>query len=1384
MKMSNCMHKIVVRLIVLFFIITKACSANAENVSLQTAQRAAQSFLNSKMGGNPMIHLLDFAEKTELPNLYVFGNERCFVIIAGDDSMHPVLGYSIENAFGEDEMPEEVLAWLMRYDDVIVYLSETRPETSLDIQAEWDCLLSGRGLEPKIRTRVLPLVKTKWSHKKPPFNDLCPADTAGPGGHARGGCGSGAMSQLMNYWEHPVRGIGYFSYSPEQLNHQCPQYGQQYANFGETVYDWDHMKNVYALGYNETEGLAVATLIYHCAVSLQMNFGPQNSYTDPARIATALKTYFDYSQSTNYKEKSNYSDAEWKTMLKDDLDLGRPVVYRGRDATNHLGHIFICDGYDENEYFHFNFDWAGNYDGYYTIGNIDINGTDYDHFNTAIFDCYPNPTSINPPVNVNATVTNRNVTITWTSVSNVSYYKLYRDEDLIANDLHSTNYTDNNVSYGTHFYYVKSVKTDGTMSLRSVSVSADVHFTGPTPTNLQTSVTGYNVNLSWQGENPENAILQYANGSCTGSGGVNTEGSRTNWAQRFPVSMLQDYMGMAIEKVSFYARKTGDYTVGIYKGDVMNTNELVCEQSLSATAGSWYDIVFTTPVALDCTQDLWIVFNSYAYKPASYCSYSGPYHDDALLYSNTQSGVLVWQRLTDNKAWLMKTYLTDGTYTYNLYRNDEAVVTNLINNTYTDSNLTDGFYDYHVTTNYFGGESDPSNTVNLMVGNPTYSINVSANPSNGGSVTGGGTYNYNQSCTVTATPNTGCAFVNWTENGTVVSSDASYTFTVTENRYLVAHFQMQSYTISISADPNNGGTVTGGGTYNYGQTCTLTATPATGYEFVNWTKNGTQVSTSANYSFTVTESAAYVAHFQFQSFTITATAAPSDGGTVAGGGAYNYGQTCTLTAMPSTGYEFVNWTKNGTQVSTNANYSFAVTESAAYVAHFQFQSFTITATADPNDGGMVAGGGAYNYGQTCVLSATPAIGYEFVNWTKNGTQVSANANYSFTVTESAAYVAHFQLQIYTISVSANPSNGGTATGGGVFHYGDVCSVIATANAGFNFVNWTESGNPCCNNQTYSFTVTSNRTLVANFTTQNYVITALAEPIEGGTITGAGGYNYGESCTLTAIENMGYNFLRWTKNGAEVSQNSNYTFIVSESATYIAHFTAQDYTVTVASNPVEGGTVSGGGTYSYGQTCTVHASVNSCYTFDNWTENGNVVSNQLDYSFVVTSNRNLIANLSKETYEITAEVNPIDGGSVIGTGTYQCGEMVTLTAEPNENYSFLNWTENGNIVSLESIMQFEANEIRHLTANFSYYDGVGERVMPIEIYPNPANEILTIRGEGIYRVMVFNMAGQVVEDREVHGQEQIQIDVHGYRVASYFMHILTEDGWSVRRFVKE
>ena len=458
--------------------------------------------------------------------------------------------------------------------------------------------------------------------------------------------------------------------------------------------------------------------------------------------------------------------------------------------------------------------------------------------------------------------------------------------------------------------------------------------------------------------------------------------------------------------------------------------------------------------------------------------------------------------------------------------------------------------------------------------------------------------------------------------GTAYGNEVSFTTT-----------QIPSYTISVSANPTNGGTVSGGGSYQQGQSCTVIATAANGYSFNNWTENGSVVSTNPNYSFTVNNNRSLVANFSVQApntYTINASPNPSNGGLVTGGGTYQQGQSCTVSAVANTGYTFLRWTENGNQVSTNANYTFTVTSNRTLVAQFQLQSFTISATVTPSNSGTVTGGGSYNYGQLCTLMATANTGYVFEKWTKNGTQISTEATYSFTVTESASYVAHFQLQNYTINVSANPTNGGSVTGGGSYSYGQSCTLTATANTGYSFMRWTENGNQVSTNASYTFTVTDNRFLVAQFQEQSYTITASANPTNGGNVAGGGSYNYGQSCTVSATAASGFTFTNWTENGSVVSTNANYTFTVNANRTLVANFSVQapnTYSISVSSNPSNGGSVTGGGTYQQGQSCTVSATAATGFTFTNWTENGNQVSTNPSYTFTVSSNRALVANFT-------------------------------------------------------------------------------------------------------------------------------------------------------------
>jgi len=292
-------------------------------------------------------------------------------------------------------------------------------------------------------------------------------------------------------------------------------------------------------------------------------------------------------------------------------------------------------------------------------------------------------------------------------------------------------------------------------------------------------------------------------------------------------------------------------------------------------------------------------------------------------------------------------------------------------------------------------------------------IATSANPTSGGTTSGGGTIILNQSCTVKAIPNTGFTFVNWTENGNIVSTDSNYSFSVTANRNLIANFTQTAtqYTITTSANPINGGTSSGGGTFILNQTCTVKATPLTGYTFIDWTENGNIVSVDTSYTFTVAANRNLVANFMLitTQYSVTTSANPIIGGTTSGGGTFSFNQSCTVKATALTGYYFVNWTENNSIVSTDTSYTFTVTANRSLVANFAQNAtqYTIVTSTNPTNGGTASGGGTFTLNQSCTVKATPLTGYTFVDWTENSNIISVDTNYTFNVTANRNLVANF-----------------------------------------------------------------------------------------------------------------------------------------------------------------------------------------------------------------------------------------------------------------------------------------------------------------------------------------------------------------------------------------
>jgi hypothetical protein len=278
-------------------------------------------------------------------------------------------------------------------------------------------------------------------------------------------------------------------------------------------------------------------------------------------------------------------------------------------------------------------------------------------------------------------------------------------------------------------------------------------------------------------------------------------------------------------------------------------------------------------------------------------------------------------------------------------------------------------------------------------------------------------------------------------------------------------------------------------------------------------------------------------------------------------------------------------------------------------------------------------------------------------------------------------------------------------GGGTYNCKDAVTVSAVVDACYEFVNWTEDGEVVSTEDSFSFYITEDRNLVANFKQKTCDIITIANPPDGGTTSGDGAdILCGTDITVWAVPNPDYSFVNWTENGIWVSDEALYTFTVRESRTLTANFVLSIYEIIVQTNSNECGSVSGGGFYNPGDIVTVTATIaDTCCTFIGWIENDIMVSTDNPYTFTATESRTLIADFGKLSYNIIAEVNNSDYGYTTGSGLYESCTTARVEAFTISCYRFENWTVNGVEVSKNNPYSFEVKEDITLIANFSGLD---------------------------------------------------------------------------------
>ena len=534
-----------------------------------------------------------------------------------------------------------------------------------------------------------------------------------------------------------------------------------------------------------------------------------------------------------------------------------------------------------------------------------------------------------------------------------------------------------------------------------------------------------------------------------------------------------------------------------------------------------------------------------------------------------------------------------------------------------------------------------------------FTVTTNVTPAEGGSVTGGGSYNYGSTATLVATPNAGYEFVEWNDHNT----NSTRVVTVTEDVTYTATFQLQSHAVTVNVDDPSHGTVSGGGSYIHGTEATVQAYPAEDYHFLRW-NDGTPTNP---YTFTVTEPKSLIAYFEMDEityYTVTVNSANPAMGTVSGTGSVREGRTTQISATANTGYHFTQWqdgnTDNPRTITVNGN--------VTYTASFAPNTYTITALSADNAMGTVEGGGQYDYATTATLTANPITGYRFVEWDDHNTQNPREVS----VIGDATYTASFEQITYTVTATANNAQFGTVSGSGVYNYGAAVTLTATAEDGYHFVQWSDgtTANP------YQFNIFENKNITAIFEEDGvvinyYTVTVSAANPTTGSVTGGGVYEENTTATIEAVPANGYEFVEWNDH---VTTNPR-SFTVTSDVEYVATFQAINYELTVVANPAEGGVVTGGGSYQYGATATLTATANLGYAFTGWNDGILTASRQV----TVAGNATYTANFVQEEYQINITVSNAAYGTTSGSGTYYYGEMVTAQATANQGFRFVQWS---------------------------------------------------------------------------------------------------------------
>jgi hypothetical protein len=624
----------------------------------------------------------------------------------------------------------------------------------------------------------------------------------------------------------------------------------------------------------------------------------------------------------------------------------------------------------------------------------------------------------------------------------------------------------------------------------------------------------------------------------------------------------------------------------------------------------------------------------------------------------------------------------------------------------------------------------------------------------------------------------------------------------------VALFGLSQCDLTVNAEGRGTVNPEGRMRLDYGTVTTLTATPDMGCIFAHWVdRYNNIISTQNPFDFKLLRDTVVTAVFYGFDVVISA----SLGGKVVPSGTYRkfLNDAMELTATPNTGSAFKYWVdKDFNVISLDSSFTLIVKGDTALTARFVYTPY-ITLQSEPF-GAILEGEGYYEANTIATVDARFISGCpEFKYWTDQDNNIlSTSRTMDFEVTKDMVLTAHFVNYVLNISsigeghISAVSEYNDKYTDGLIdISCADIplrMTIEAIPDAGCIFKHWRDENNYVTTINPFVIDLTRSVQRVAVFeriipvdSTKFFTIDLLASPHNGGTVAGSGDYEALSSVTLSATASDGYRFIHWEdRNNNVISVNQSFTLVLLRDTFLVAKFVevsaSPTYIVQLISEPTTGGILTGSGVFAEGSPVNVSASARAGYLFVHWKDKfDNVVSTASSFTFTLICDTFLVATFDEiplPKYDVTLEAAPADGGTVAGSGSYDDGTSVTITATPNTStdpkYRFVRWkTESEVEISTENPYTFTISRDTILIAVFDLV-GIKDYIStPIKVHPNPTNDntLLTMHLDASCDMQV------VVSD--LLGNELLSVH-DGFASAGLFIRtILTKDFPAGHYFLK-